>query len=48
MKDLHFPELAAAGGEGTDIMRRIKRAAVRVRKSGGICMRSVGEKIGTK
>jgi hypothetical protein len=33
LKGLHFPELAAAGGEGTDIMRRIKRAAVRVRKS---------------
>jgi hypothetical protein len=31
MKGLHFPELAAAGGEGTDIMRRIKRAAVLVR-----------------
>jgi hypothetical protein len=33
LKNLHFPELAAAGGEGTDVMRRIKRAAVRVRKS---------------
>jgi hypothetical protein len=33
MKGLDFPELAAAGGEGTDMMRRIKRAAVRVRKS---------------
>jgi hypothetical protein len=33
MKGLHFPELAAAGGEGTDMMRRIKRRAVRVRKS---------------
>jgi hypothetical protein len=33
MKGLHFPELAAAGGEGTDIMRKIKRAPVRVRKS---------------
>jgi hypothetical protein len=33
LKRLHFPELAAAGGEGTDIMRRIKRAAVSVRKS---------------
>jgi hypothetical protein len=33
LKGLHFPELAAAGGEGTDIMRRIKRRAVRVRKS---------------
>jgi hypothetical protein len=33
MKDLHLFELAAAGGEGTDIMRRIKRAAVRVPKS---------------
>jgi hypothetical protein len=32
-KGLHFPELAAAGGEGTDIMRRIKRRAVRVRCS---------------
>jgi hypothetical protein len=31
MKGLHFPELAAAGGEGTDMMRRIKRAAVRVK-----------------
>jgi hypothetical protein len=33
MKGLHFPELGAAGGEGTEIMRRIKRRAVRVRKS---------------
>jgi hypothetical protein len=33
MKGLHFPELAAAGGDGTDIMRRIKRAAARVRGS---------------
>jgi hypothetical protein len=31
MKNLHLDELAAAGGEGTDMMRRIKRAAVRVR-----------------
>jgi hypothetical protein len=31
MKGLHLFELAAAGGEGTDIMRRIKRRAVRVR-----------------
>jgi hypothetical protein len=31
LKGLHFPELAAAGGEGTDIMRRIKRRAVLVR-----------------
>jgi hypothetical protein len=30
LKDLHFPELAAAGGEGTDIMRKIKRRAVLV------------------
>jgi hypothetical protein len=30
MKNLHFPELAAAGGDGTDIMRRIKRRAARV------------------
>jgi len=35
MKGLHFPELAAAGGEGTDIMRKIKRRAVLVRKSRG-------------
>jgi hypothetical protein len=35
MKGLHFPELAAAGGDRTDIMRKIKRAAVRVRKSRG-------------
>jgi hypothetical protein len=34
MKNLHFAELAAAGGEGTVIMRRIKRRAVRVRKTG--------------
>jgi hypothetical protein len=33
MKGLQFPELAAAGGDGTDVMRRIKRRAVRVRKS---------------
>jgi hypothetical protein len=33
LKGLHFPELAAAGGEGTDIMRRIKRRAVKVRSS---------------
>jgi hypothetical protein len=33
MKGLHLDELAAAGGEGTDIMRRIKRSAVRVRRS---------------
>jgi hypothetical protein len=33
LKNLHFPELAAGGGEGTDLMRRIKRAAVRVRGS---------------
>jgi hypothetical protein len=33
LKGLHLFELGAAGGEGTDIMRRIKRAAVRVRKS---------------
>jgi hypothetical protein len=31
MKGLCLDELAAAGGEGTDIMRRIKRAAVLVR-----------------
>jgi hypothetical protein len=31
MKSLHLPDLAAAGGEGTDIMRRIKRKAARVR-----------------
>jgi hypothetical protein len=35
MKGLHFPELAAAGGEGTDLMRRIKRRAVRIRKQRG-------------
>jgi hypothetical protein len=35
MKDLHLFELAVAGGEGTDIMRRIKRRAVRVRRSRG-------------
>jgi hypothetical protein len=35
MKGLHFPELAAAGGDGTDMMRRMKRRAVRVRKSRG-------------
>jgi hypothetical protein len=35
LKGLHFPELAAAGGDGTDLMRRIKRRAVRVRKSRG-------------
>jgi hypothetical protein len=34
MKDLSLPELAAAGGDGTDMMRRIKRRAVRVRKTG--------------
>jgi hypothetical protein len=34
MKGLHFPELAAAGGEGTDLMRKIKRRAVRVRDQG--------------
>jgi hypothetical protein len=33
LKGLRFPELAAAGGEGTDMMRKIKRGAVRVRKS---------------
>jgi hypothetical protein len=33
MKGLHFPELAASGGEGIDIMRKIKRRAVRVRGS---------------
>ena len=33
LKNLHLPELAAAGGEGTDIMRRIKRRAVLVRGS---------------
>jgi hypothetical protein len=31
MKNLHLDELAAAGGNGTDIMREIKRQAVRVR-----------------
>jgi hypothetical protein len=35
MKSLHFLDLAAAGGEGTVIMRRIKRPAVLVRKSRG-------------
>jgi hypothetical protein len=35
MKNLRFPDLAAAGGEGTDIMRRIKRRAVKVRKTRG-------------
>jgi hypothetical protein len=35
LKELHLDELAAAGGEGTDIMRRIKRRAVRVRPIGG-------------
>jgi hypothetical protein len=34
LKRLHLDELAAAGGEGTDVMRRIKRRAVRVRKLG--------------
>jgi hypothetical protein len=29
MKDLYLDELAMAGGEGTDLMRKIKRAAVR-------------------
>jgi hypothetical protein len=33
MKGLHFDELAAAGGDGTDMMRRIKRRAVQVRAS---------------
>jgi hypothetical protein len=33
LKGFHFPDLAAAGGEGTDLMRRIKRAAVLVRGS---------------
>jgi hypothetical protein len=33
MKGLHLPDLAAAGGEGTDIMRKIKRRAVLVRGS---------------
>jgi hypothetical protein len=33
MKSLQFPKLAAAGGDGTDIMRRIKKRAVRVHKS---------------
>jgi hypothetical protein len=33
MKGLHFPELAAAGWEGTDVMRSIKGRAVMVRKS---------------
>jgi hypothetical protein len=33
MKGLYLDELAAAGGDGTDMMRRIKRAAVRVRGS---------------
>jgi hypothetical protein len=33
MKGLHLDQLAAAGGEGTDMMRRIKRRAVSVRKS---------------
>jgi hypothetical protein len=34
LKRLHLDELAAAGGEGIDVMRRIKRRAVRVRKLG--------------
>jgi hypothetical protein len=33
LKGLHLDQLAAAGGEGTDMMRRIKRTAVRVRGS---------------
>jgi hypothetical protein len=33
MKGLHLDELTAAGGEGTDVMRKIKRRAVRVRGS---------------
>jgi hypothetical protein len=33
MKDLRLPELAAAGGDGTDILRRIKRRALKVRGS---------------
>jgi hypothetical protein len=33
LKGLHFPELAAAGGDGIDVTRKIKRRAVRVRKS---------------
>jgi hypothetical protein len=35
MKGLHFPELAAAGGDGTDVMRKIKRRAMRFRKQRG-------------
>jgi hypothetical protein len=35
LKGLHLDQLAAAGGEGTDMMRRIKRRAVRVRPIGG-------------
>jgi hypothetical protein len=33
MKGLHLPDLAAAGGDGTHIMRKIKRRAVLVRGS---------------
>ncbi len=34
MKDIYLDELAVAGGEGTAMLRRIKRAAVRVGPSG--------------
>jgi hypothetical protein len=33
LKGRYLDELAAAGGDGTDIMRRIKRRAVLVRNS---------------
>jgi hypothetical protein len=33
LKSFHLPDLGAAGGDGTHIMRRIKRRAVLVRKS---------------
>jgi hypothetical protein len=34
MKDLYLDELAVAGGEGTDVLRRIKKAVLRVGPSG--------------
>jgi hypothetical protein len=34
MKDLYLDELAVGGGEGTDVLRRVKQAALRVGPSG--------------
>jgi hypothetical protein len=37
MKELYLDKLAAAGGEGTDVMRRIKRRAERIRSARTWC-----------